>query len=351
VKSFLVKAMMTSEFFSDQLMRAASLFDSRLPDYIATLPALAAIRQPSAWGMGLDEACNAVVAGGKRVRPALALLASEALNVPLDQAMSIAMTIELFHNFTLIHDDIEDGDEMRRGRPTVWKRFGTDIAINAGGYVHSLAFDRVLALRSSGVNSEGLAAIFSLLSRVSCRTHIGQALDISSRLDRSFSLFTYYRLVLHKTGFCLAFPLTASAVLAGFSEVDVNRLDSLGRRFGLLFQIVDDLIDLTAAKGRGEVGSDIREGKRSFLVALSQTILKPRDLNRLYDILDTPRESTDSLMIDEAMGLYSEFGVEKKARAILASISSEVEQRVSCFPSKLRKTLISFRDYLVGRCI
>ncbi|OOP55135.1 MAG: hypothetical protein AYP45_16540 [Candidatus Brocadia carolinensis] len=204
--------------------------------------------------------------GGKRVRPALCLITCEALGGNPHEAIHFALAIEAMHNMFLIHDDIEDGDTMRRDQPTVWVQYGTANAINAGDYLLACAYKTTLA---SPISVEKKIALLQALTSTYERTVEGQALDINARAAEDFAVDKYMKMVELKTGYYLACGMAGGAIVSGASEQVVDKIWTLGKTMGPAFQIRDDLIDLTHGKGRGGViGSDVKEGKASFFILL-----------------------------------------------------------------------------------
>ncbi len=229
---------------------------------------------------------------GKRIRPALCLLTAIALDAKIEHAMPFALAIELMHNFCLVHDDIEDGDTMRRGRESVWKRYGIPHAINIGDYLLVHAERALLYEKGADLDEATRLALLRVLNDALNRTHIGQAMDMNARTSREISVEDYMRITREKTGRYLAAPIQGGAVVAHAAPAVLKNIERMTAVLGPLFQIMDDVIDLTEGKGREAVGSDIREGKRSFMVAHAAERCSKQERERLFEILDRPREKT-----------------------------------------------------------
>jgi geranylgeranyl pyrophosphate synthase len=151
------------------------------------------------YALGLDQPDPAI--RGKRIRPALCLIACEALDGDVEKALPFAMAVELMHNFFLVHDDIEDGDQFRRGRPSAWKHYGLAHAINIGDYLYTKVF---AAFLSRPVSPEELPlqfALYRLLVDTLDRTHVGQAQDINALRRSDITLEQYLEIVTNKTGY------------------------------------------------------------------------------------------------------------------------------------------------------
>ena len=186
--------------------------------------------------------------GGKRLRPALCLLSCELFGGAPTRALPFAMATEILHNFLLIHDDIEDGDVMRRDKKTLWAEIGVPNALNVADFMIARAYGLITESKLPGDTSLRLCRAFS---HVLQRTVEGQALDINLRGEASVNLEPYYRIATLKTAYYLALPWVGGAMVAGAEEDSLEPLWKLGRRLGPAFQIRDDLIDLTEGKGRG----------------------------------------------------------------------------------------------------
>ncbi|MFW6286395.1 MAG: polyprenyl synthetase family protein, partial [Candidatus Sumerlaeota bacterium] len=161
------------------------------------------------YGLGLDQASS--LQQGKRIRPALALEACESLGGDPQDAMPLAMAIELMHNFFLVHDDIEDGDAYRRGRPAIWKHFGLAHGVNIGDFFFTQVFAAFLSQRNRPYSPDLSLQLLHLLVDTLERTHIGQALDIEARRRRDLQLDDYMEIVTNKTGYYLAAPIIGGA--------------------------------------------------------------------------------------------------------------------------------------------
>ncbi|MCB7129471.1 MAG: polyprenyl synthetase family protein [Candidatus Brocadiales bacterium] len=243
--------------------------------------------------------------GGKRMRPALCLIICEGLGGNPDEAMPFAAAVEILHNMFLVHDDIEDGDTMRRDKPTVWVKYGTANAINVGDYLLGRAYRVILECDLPLEKKLKLLHIFTITYE---KTVEGQALDINWRGSTDFTIEHYLQIVELKTAYYLTCGMVGGAVVAGKSDDVVEKIWELGRSIGPAFQIRDDLIDLTHGKGRGGViGSDIKEGKPSFLYAYTMSQAGAGDRERLIEIMLKPRNDTSSRVVDEVISLYNKY--------------------------------------------
>jgi len=272
------------ELQPDLLVRHASLIEAGLRR--AALPPRSQLGRMSAYHMGWVTAAGHAASAdpGKRIRPALCLWACEALGRPAATALPAAVTVELIHNFTLIHDDIQDGDEQRRHRPTVWSVWGMAQGINAGDGMLALALRSLLA---PGHDSDRRMRAAHTLSAAVVEVVEGQCLDLSLEGSLTGSQSTYLRLATAKTGALLGASLAAGAILAGAAQDVVRRFDAAGRLLGLAFQVRDDWLGVWGdpqVTGKGRTGDLARRKLTYPMVAAYEvaTAGRRRELRRLF---------------------------------------------------------------------
>ena len=243
--------------------------------------------------------------GGKRIRPAICLITCEELGGDPNEALCFAVAIEILHNMFLLHDDIEDGDTMRRDHPTVWVKYGTANAINAGDYLLARAYQSII---TSSIPSDKKMKLLEIFTLTFEKTVEGQALDINARGVTDFTVKKYIDMVELKTGYYLACGMVGGAVVSGNSDGIIDKIWELGKHMGPAFQIRDDLIDLTMGKGRGGfVGSDIKEGKASCLYAYTSEVANEEDKKSLIEIMTKQREETTEDDVKYVMGIYNKY--------------------------------------------
>ena len=226
--------------------------------------------------------------GGKRIRARVALQAAVALGVEPDRLVSVAAACELLHNATLVHDDLQDRDTMRRGQPTVWMRHGEAQAINVGDVMLMLS---TLSLEDSTLDSDTRWYISAAISRRAAETAAGQAMELALLDRRWLSRSKYLRAARGKSGPFFALPIEAAALCAGLSPERARTIGDSTLGLGALFQVRDDILDVFGDKGRGQVGNDLREGKVSALT-VAHLEACPRDEITLLGTLLRSREET-----------------------------------------------------------
>lgn len=204
----------------------------------------------------------ALSAGGKRIRPVLCLMSAEMFGASADKAIDAALGLEIFHNFTLLHDDIMDKSDMRRGRPTVHKKWTENIAILSGDLMSLVACK---CAAKTAVNREKVLETFLQTAIEICE---GQQYDMDFETETDVSVDEYMKMINLKTAVLLAGSLKVGALIAGASESDCENIYQYGRYAGLAFQLQDDLLDTygNAAVFGKPIGGDIAENKKTFLL-------------------------------------------------------------------------------------
>lgn len=212
----------------------------------------------------LDEPIRYVLrGGGKRLRPVLVLLAANMWSDELADIMPAALSVEVFHNFTLVHDDIMDHAVERRARPSVHIQWDEATAILAGDYLLALAYRLLTECRRGDLRS-----MLSAYHRMVRRLCEGQALDKAFETRMDVSVDEYDRMIYAKTGALIECCLELGGIAAGASSSEIDELRHIGRHIGRAFQVQDDLLDVTASDARWgkPVGGDLIEGKRTFIL-------------------------------------------------------------------------------------
>ena len=290
--------------------------------------------------------------GGKRTRPALCLLGAEAAGGNASAALSTAAAIEYFQSAALIHDDIADKSELRRGEPCTYVTEGTGVAINIGdlGIVTVLG----LVLRDKGLAPEARLRIAELLTQMEERTIEGQALDLGWVRDNRWDVTVddYLYMASHKTAYySAAVPLTAGAITAGATDEQISALDAFGMAAGLAFQIQDDLLNLVGdadAQGK-DFRSDITESKRTLVAVWALAHLDASSRAELVQILSAA--TTDAAKLERAVELMDAAGAIEHARAYAHQLVEQAKAHLSDanLSADATATLASMADFFVER--
>src|SRR3989338_5660434 len=284
--------------------------------------------------------------GGKRLRPLLAILTYEALGKKDGKILPFAAACELLHNWFLVHDDIEDGDLVRRDKPTVWVKYGMAHGINVGDYMAQKVFELILRSAKHGIDERTILELVDWMVLTSVRTAEGQAMDINMRASNPNEK-DYMDMVIGKTGHYLTVPMVGAAILAGRKEI-IPKLVEFGMAIGPAFQITDDILDLTEGKGRGEIGRDIKEGKRSILVIHCLGKCSETEKRELLVILNKKPEETSGEDVLVAKHLFEKYGSTDYARKKADGLKGQAMETAKSVP-ELNELLVFFADYLVNR--
>lgn len=306
------------------------------------LPSLVEPQVPAA----LYEPARYVLAGrGKRLRPVLLLLAAEAFGSKPEEALPAALAVEVFHNFTLVHDDIMDHAAERRGRPTVHVKWDEGTAILCGDFLLALSYD-LLARLHERVPADRLAAVLRTYYRMVVRLCEGQALDKTFETQPDVSVDDYLGMVDRKTGALLETTLELGGRVAGAGERHLGALRRAGRHVGRAFQIQDDLLDLTADDARWgkTIGGDLMEGKKTFLLlrALERAGADEHGwFRRIAEDGGLPAAE-----VPEARERMERLGVLEEAREAVAYHS---EAALSCMDELTEGAAVETMRWLIGR--
>lgn len=229
-----------------------------------------------------------VFRGGKRLRPLLFLTLMNAFGENPKKYLDFACLMEIVHNGTLVVDDVEDNSELRRGRSTLHKMFGVDIAINAGAAMYFLPLS-ILLQRSKKISEQQRIKLFQIYAEELISVHVGQAIDIywHKHLPHNVSVDNYFEMCRLKTGSLMRFSARFACVLANQDKKTEDAFKIFAESIGIAFQIKDDVLDVTATrKTFGKAfGNDITEGKLSLPIILALKELSGKDKQRLRGIL------------------------------------------------------------------
>jgi geranylgeranyl diphosphate synthase, type II len=232
--------------------------------------------------------------GGKRVRPVLCLMGNELFDEIRNDAWHAATAIELFHNFTLIHDDIMDKAPLRRGKETVHSKYGENTALLAGDVMLVKAYDYL-----NKISSSYLQSVMHLFNKTAIEVCEGQQLDMDYEKQDTVSLNDYFKMIELKTSVSLAASLQVGALLGGAGERNQNLIYEFGKKLGLAFQVQDDYLDAFGdpKKFGKQVGGDILANKKTFLlihVLETATANQKSELNKLLS--ETPADKVERVL-------------------------------------------------------
>ncbi len=251
--------------------------------------------------------------GGKMLRPALCLACCRAACGETDRALPAAAALELTHNFTLIHDDIEDESRLRHGQETVWSVWGLAHGVNAGDALFALAERTVLRLADRSVPADRVLRAAALLNGACLRLCEGQYLDLEFERRADVSRAEYVAMIDGKTASLLAAAAAIGALAGGADEPAVEGFERFGRTLGLAFQVQDDYLGAWGPEEEtGKPGADIRDRKKSFPVVYALEAASPEHRRRLRELYGRP--DLDDAAVDEALAVLDRCGAREATR-------------------------------------
>ncbi|MGF1510786.1 MAG: polyprenyl synthetase family protein [Myxococcota bacterium] len=271
--------------------------------------------------------------GGKRLRALLPLLVADLMGEDPERNVPFGAACEMLHNATLVHDDLQDGDTHRRGRPAVWTAFGAPQAINLGDAMFHYG---LLLLHRSEVEPAVRERVARRMMQDTIAIIDGQEREFALKTEPQPQTSQYFRMVEGKTSALFALCLDGAAELCGAGEPTIRALREVGRQLGVLFQVQDDLLDLYGAKGRDRVGQDIAEGKRSAMVVHALNFLEGPERDELQYLVDKSRDETTDADIRRAKDIleasgsiaFSQDEIERRRRAALDAASATGDRRL-----------------------
>lgn len=292
--------------------------------------------------------------GGKRWRPALFLLLVEAFGGDPKRVNDFVMIPEMVHNGTLIHDDIEDSSELRRGQPCTHIKYGVDIAVNAGSTMFYWSL-LPLVKNTASLSPDVRARAYDIYAQEMLNLGYGQAADIAwHRGMANADAITedeYLQMCAYKTGTLARMSARLAALLSGATDEQIEAVGKFAEAIGVAFQIQDDILNITPsgvseAKGLGE---DMTEGKRSLLVIHTLKHADTKDRERLLEILGA--HTSDQELRNEAIGIIRRYGAIEycrgKARELVEDAWADVDGVLQ--PSDAKEKLRAFAAYLIER--
>ena len=242
--------------------------------------------------------------GGKRLRPVLLLIACEAFGGNIDKAMPAAMAVEVFHNFTLLHDDIMDNADTRRGKPSVFAKWGANVAILSGDAMLITAYKMLSAL-----DAGALSRVMPLFNDMAIEVCEGQQYDMDFEGMDNVAVEDYILMIERKTSALLSGSAMIGATLAGAKDDDIKKLYRFATELGLAFQLQDDMLDSFGDEALGKrIGGDILEGKKTYLMV--QAMSRASDEER--EVLRTTHKNealSDAEKIATIKALYEKLDV------------------------------------------
>jgi geranylgeranyl diphosphate synthase type II len=282
--------------------------------------------------------------GGKRLRPLLVLLSAKAVGGKFSHAYNAAAAVEMLHNFTLVHDDIMDNADKRRGRLTLHKKYDHNTAILAGDSLLSIAYE--FLLKDCNGNAKEVISSFTQGLIEVCE---GQSLDTDFELRKNVSLSEYIVMIKKKTAAMAEMCCRIGALLGGGTKTKVNALGNYGLNLGIAFQIQDDLLDITAdEKEFGKtIGGDLVEGKKTFLFLEALEKSKGEDRKKLLKVIE--KKGIRRNQVSGYKMIYEKLGVLDDARREIKGYTQKALRSINSLDEENKKIFKWLADSLIYR--
>ena len=296
-----------------------------------------------------DAAGHLIVNGGKRLRPYMVIKSCQILGGKSSNAMISASAVEMVHNFTLVHDDIMDNDEMRHGVPTVHKKFGMPVAILAGDVLFSKAFQ---IISESKLSPNSTAHLISRLAKACVDVCEGQLLDIKMADEKRIPTEAeYITMIGKKTAALFDVSCAMGAICATNKPKDISNLSAFGRNLGIAFQITDDLIGVMGDPKvtKKPVGNDLREGKKSLPILMSIKLAKCNEKKIILKAFGNTKVSKNDL--NKAVEVIRSLGIEEKVRNQALKYAEKSEKSLIKYKGTPKVELIALLDFVVKRSV
>jgi geranylgeranyl diphosphate synthase type II len=264
--------------------------------------------------------------GGKRLRPALVLMSCELFSGKIDKAIMPALGIEMFHNFTLLHDDIMDKSLIRRNKPTVHKKWNENIAILSGDVMSILSYKYI-----TKCNEEMLPSVIDLFNQTAIMVCKGQQYDMNFEALQVVTVDEYLNMIELKTSVLIAASNKLGALIGGANQADIDHMYNFGKNLGMAFQIQDDMLDVYGdLKNFGKKpGGDIIANKKTFLLVKALEIASSEQKTRIYNQLKKKDFDPDE-KINTILSVYNELNIkhitEELIKEYLSKSKSDLEK-------------------------
>ena len=282
--------------------------------------------------------------GGKRIRPVMCLMGNELFDEIHPDTYPLSAAIELFHNFTLIHDDIMDKAPLRRGNQTVHAKYGEPTALLGGDVMLVVAYDYL-----NRIDIRFLKKIVHLFNKTAKEVCEGQQLDMDFEKSTNVGLDDYIHMISLKTSVLLASSLRMGAILGGAGEGNQLLLYEFGKKLGIAFQVQDDYLDAfgNPEKFGKQVGGDIMANKKTFLLIHALETANPSQRSELERLMKTD----ESAKVEKVINLFRECGIDAWARELKEKYISEARKHLEDIAvlSVRKKPLFELMQYLVQR--
>lgn len=294
-----------------------------------------------------DAARHLPLAGGKRLRPAISMVSCEAVFGDIKNVIPLAISLELIHNFTLVHDDIMDKSNIRRNIPTVHKKYGEPTAIIAGDLLFTKSFEVIH-------NFTGESSVFKKLNykivegiREVCE---GQQLDMEFEMRNNVTETEYIEMIQKKTSALFMLAAEGGSIAGGGTTIEEKGLHNYGKYLGLAFQIRDDYLDMSSDENTlgKDIGNDVRNGKKTLIAVHSINNASADDSILINQIFGNPKASQDQ--IKKVYNLFQDIGSIEYAKNLAYKYCDKAKQSIDILKdSESKEILIDLAEYSINR--
>ena len=286
--------------------------------------------------------------GGKKIRLLSVMLGADTFGGDLDEASIVAAAVEIFHNFTLLHDDVMDNSPVRRNRPTVQAKWNPNQAILSGDAMLILVYQKLLQLKP-----EKIPSITTLLNKTALEVCEGQQLDMEFETRTDITMDEYLKMIKLKTAVLLATALATGAMVSATSQNNIDNIYNFGLNLGMAFQVQDDYFDTfgdfdTFGK---KIGNDIVTNKKTFLIIKALELADENTRKRLTELYTTP-QTDEGVKIQEVTEIFKSLNIDKIALQTAEKYYSEALiflDKIQDIPDTKKRVLLEFAEFILKR--
>lgn len=283
--------------------------------------------------------------GGKSLRPSLLLLTCQMFKGKVNDALPAAIAIELFHNFTLIHDDITDNSPLRRGKPTVHVKWNSNVALLSGD---ALLIESYRELNKTP--EKYLPAIFQLFNDAALKVCEGQQFDMNYETKSSVTIHDYLNMISMKTAALFSASMAMGAIIAGASKTDCNKMKVTGENLGMLFQLKDDVLDVFGKPGKTgkQTGGDIIQDKKTFLLLKAFELAKGKTKTELNSLIGNIKISPLE-KVERVKRIYENLSVEEYTNKQMEVYFLNLKKSLTSVKAPEKEILLALAEALLDR--
>jgi geranylgeranyl diphosphate synthase type II len=291
--------------------------------------------QPIDYVMGL---------GGKRMRPILLLMAHQLFDENIEKSISPALGIEVFHNFTLLHDDIMDNAPIRRGQQTVHEKWDNNVAILSGDTMLVQAYKLL-----TDVDKSILKEVLAIFNKAATEVCEGQQWDMDFETQENVQLSDYMKMIENKTAVLLAASLQIGGITANASKENQNNLYHFGLNMGIAFQLKDDLLDAFGNPDEfgKQIGGDIKANKKTFLYLKALQLANDKQKERLVNYFKTQEQTEQKVM--GVKTIFTDLDIPKHTKDMMKAYYTKAMKHLDAIDSDNKAPLIAFSEKLMDR--